>query len=99
MADHDTHAPVDAHLEKYGVTVEEVKAQRAAHADKSPEDLAYDAGRNAANDNLARAHGVNACPFGEGAERKAWLKGFADVLDQHVDIDKLKKDLAEARNA
>lgn len=69
-------------------TDEEVEQARVAHEAKSPEDLAFDAGRAAANDPDARKHGVAACPFSpldHSEDREAWLSGFAAALDEEFD--------------
>lgn len=80
--------------ETYGVSEEEVAKQREAHEAKAPEDLAYVAGKNAASDDFARAHGVDACPFPAGSEREAWLRGFGEGLDKQLDIRELRQAVA-----
>ena len=79
-------------------TAEEVEAARAAHAEKDPETLAYEAGRAAERDAAARAAGVDACPFSEGTERAAWLRGFAEALEEQPDIRALRASVREAHD-
>ena len=83
-------------------TEDEVRYAREAHEAKSAEDLAYDAGRHAANDNAARRNGIEACPFSEiehPEERKAWLRGLGDELAETPDISALRAAVQEAHDA
>lgn len=64
---------------------------------KAERELAHQAGR-AVMTEPAERRSVDACPFPEGSdERKAWLEGFAEALDEHPDPAELRKALDEAR--
>jgi hypothetical protein len=92
----DTTAVTDEHVEKYGITAEEAEERREAHARKaadSPETLAYEAGRVAADDPQARRHGADACPFSpvdHVEERQAWFKGLRDALEEQPSVEELR---------
>lgn len=68
-------------------------------ANKTEKQMAYEAGRQAVNDQYAREHGSDACPFGEGDERAEWLRGFSDALNDAPDRATLSKDLDDAMKA
>lgn len=96
MAEQTDTTPVDEHVEKYGVTEQEAEEARQAHerrAAESPEELAYEAGRDAADDPAARRGGAEACPFSpvdHPDERKAWFKGLRDALEEQPSVEELR---------
>lgn len=97
MPDQPTQQP-DEHVERYGVTAEEAAKQREAHASKSDEQLAYEAGRDAADDPTARRAGEQACPFSpieSPNERAAWFKGLGEALDEIPTTDELRAAVAK----
>lgn len=97
----DTTAPVDEHVEKYGVTAEAVETARAEHerkAAENPEQVAYEAGRAAADDPTARRAGAAACPFSpidHASERAAWFKGLGEALDEQPTAEELRAAVEE----
>jgi hypothetical protein len=91
----------DEHVEKFGVTAEEAHASAEQHAAKSPEQLAYEAGRDAADDPSARRAGADACPFSpidNPEERAAWFKGVAAALEEQPPVDLLRTAVQEESN-
>lgn len=91
---------INEHVEKYGITAEDARAAAEKHAAKSAEQLAYEAGRDAANDPAARQYGADACPFSRvehGSERTAWFKGVADALEEQYPVDALRDAALEER--
>lgn len=80
------------------MTEEANREAAEAHAAKSAEDLAYEAGQLAADDSYARRHGIDACPFSatdHSTERGAWLKGLSDALDDQPSIEELRAAVKE----
>lgn len=62
------------------------------------DDLAYTAGRAAA-DEPADRRSVDSNPFEPGtSEATAWLTGFGDALDEAPDPAKLRKAIEEAKS-
>ena len=97
----DNPVVTDEFTEAHGISAEEAEQARLAHEKKaaeSPEELAYEAGRVAADDPTARRAGAEACPFSpvdHPDERKAWFKGLAEALEEQPSLDELRAAVAE----